>query len=122
MRYLRNLLITLTIIFLNSICYSQSNEIHIAIPVIKMNYVDSLKYDYKYHTIEYHCDDDIFQKLDSIAYSIYGTENIYIKIVYDRKIDSSGSEFLYIYRVNIRKKNKTMVRFKIKDIHTKKIQ
>lgn len=115
MKYLNKIKALLVLaIFVHSIMHGQKKEVKLNFPTIKMEYSDSLKYYNESYVVTYTDDKDLFNKVDSLAYNIYGEENISINIVYNRTFDKFDNEVLYIIKVKIMKVDKNVIRIKIK--------
>jgi len=93
-------------------CYK---TISVNYPVINLGLKhDSLKVMYHVYEVCYSDEHDLFHKLDSISESIYGIDNIHIKMLYSRYIDINDEEFLDISKVKIKSKNKSIIKIRIK--------
>lgn len=92
-------------------------SIHVNYPVVNLTDPnDSSLVRFITFDICYENETDLFVSLDSISETLYGRENVGIKMLYNRYLDSDGYEFLVISKVRITRKNRTVIKIRIKKI------
>ena len=92
-----------------------NNTIHVNYPVVNLTDPnDSLLVRFITFDVCYDNETDLFISLDSISETLYGNENVGIKMLYNRFINVDGYEFLVISKVRITRKNRTVIKIRIK--------
>ena len=98
--------------------YTQTDKVNticVNYPIVNLYHNDTLKIKYDAYLIKYKNEDDLFFNLDSIAFSMYGNDNLYIKLTYDRFYDLSDNEYLNISKVKVQQSDKSTISIKMKN-------